>query len=214
MPESVTDRCTKAHEYLFLLSKAPRYHYDAEAIAEDRTSDEDANGFRGGGCYVAGRSTTARWARKTTGNRRRGAAATHPVREQRSAGLDAVRRGEGRNKRSVWTVATKPFPEAHFATYPPELIEPCILAGCPPGGGTVLDPFGGAGTTGMVADRLQRNAVLIELNPGLRRDASAACTATPACSRNKCDNRYGINTDQALHYACKALWLVIAWTLA
>jgi DNA modification methylase len=72
--------------------------------------------------------------------------------------------GGKRNRRSVWSVATQPFKEAHFATYPPELIEPCILAGCPVGG-TVLDPFGGAGTTGLVADRLQRNAVLIELNP-------------------------------------------------
>jgi DNA modification methylase len=69
-----------------------------------------------------------------------------------------------RNKRSVWEVATQPFSEAHFATYPPSLIEPCILAGCPKGG-TVLDPFGGAGTTGLVADRLQRDAILIELNP-------------------------------------------------
>jgi hypothetical protein len=69
-----------------------------------------------------------------------------------------------RNKRSVWEVATQPFSEAHFATYPPALIEPCILAGCPVGG-TVLDPFGGAGTTGLVADRLQRDAILIELNP-------------------------------------------------
>jgi DNA modification methylase len=81
-------------------------------------------------------------------------------------------RGE-RNKRSVWTVATQPYGEAHFATFPPALIEPCILAGCPKGG-TVLDPFGGAGTTGLVADRLQRNAILIELNPaysamGMRR---------------------------------------------
>jgi DNA modification methylase len=69
-----------------------------------------------------------------------------------------------RNKRSVWTVSTQAFPEAHFATFPPALIEPCILAGCPKGG-TVLDPFGGAGTTGLVADRLQRSAILIELNP-------------------------------------------------
>lgn len=69
-----------------------------------------------------------------------------------------------RNKRSVWTIATQPFKDAHFAVFPPALIQPCILAGCPPGG-VVLDPFGGAGTTGLVADRLQRNAVLIELNP-------------------------------------------------
>jgi DNA modification methylase len=70
----------------------------------------------------------------------------------------------GRNKRSVWEVSTQPFSLAHFATFPPALIEPCILAGCPKGG-VVLDPFGGAGTTGLVADRLQRNAILIELNP-------------------------------------------------
>jgi DNA modification methylase len=69
-----------------------------------------------------------------------------------------------RNKRSVWTVSTKPFNEAHFATFPPDLIEPCILAGCPEGG-TVLDPFGGAGTTGLVADRHHRDAILVELNP-------------------------------------------------
>jgi DNA modification methylase len=71
---------------------------------------------------------------------------------------------DGRNKRSVWEVTTQPFSEAHFATFPPALIEPCILAGCPEGG-TVLDPFGGTGTTGLVADRLKRNAILIELNP-------------------------------------------------
>ena len=70
---------------------------------------------------------------------------------------------EKKNKRSVWTVTTKPYAKAHFATYPPDLIEPCILAGCPKDG-FVLDPFGGAGTTGLVADRLDRNCVLIELN--------------------------------------------------
>jgi hypothetical protein len=80
------------------------------------------------------------------------------------SGLDSVGRGMGRNKRSVWTIATQPFKEAHFATFPPALIEPCIKAGCP-AGGVVLDPFGGAGTTGLVADRLGRDAILIELNP-------------------------------------------------
>jgi DNA modification methylase len=75
-----------------------------------------------------------------------------------------VGRGGRRNKRSVWTVATQPFKEAHFATFPPALIEPCVLAGCP-AGGTVLDPFGGAGTTGLVADRLGRSALLIEISP-------------------------------------------------
>ena len=113
MPESVTDRCTKAHEYIFLLSKSARYSFNSLAISEP-----------------AGVSTA-----QVT-----------------------------RNRRSVWTVPSEPFKEAHFATYPPALIEPCILAGCPVDG-TVLDPFGGAGTTGLVADRLQRNALLIELNP-------------------------------------------------
>ena len=105
MPEPVQDRCTKSHEYIFLLSKSKSYYYDHEAI-------------------------------KT----------------------------EGSNKRSVWNVVPKPFREAHFATYPPELIEPCILAGCPVGG-TVLDPFGGSGTTAGVAYRNDRNSILCELNP-------------------------------------------------
>jgi DNA modification methylase len=143
MPESVRDRCTKAHEYLFLLSKGPRYYYDAEAIAEAAAyapgSREDAPSGSFGG--------------------QRAANTTDPQVQQ---SFRAIR--ETRNKRSVWEVATQPFSEAHFATYPPALIEPCIKAGCPEGG-TVLDPFGGAGTTGLVADRLQRDAILIELNP-------------------------------------------------
>ena len=78
--------------------------------------------------------------------------------------LDEIPRGEGRNLRNVWNIATRPFSEAHFATFPPALVEPCIKAGCPEGG-VILDPFGGAGTVGLVADRLGRDAVLIELNP-------------------------------------------------
>jgi len=142
MPESVRDRCTKAHEYLFLLSKGPRYHYDAEAIAETALYAETRNG-RVGAYQVRAQGG--------------GGDGTSPT-------AHADRDLSQRNRRSVWTVATQPFKEAHFATYPPELIEPCILAGCP-AGGTVLDPFGGAGTTGLVADRLQRDAILIELNP-------------------------------------------------
>jgi DNA modification methylase len=136
MPESVRDRCTKAHEYIFLLSKGPKYHYDAEAIAEE-------------GCGAADMA------------RRHGSSET-----VQAKGVGGYRVGgtETRNKRSVWHVTTQPFNGAHFATFPPALIEPCILAGCPKGG-TVLDPFGGAGTTGLVADRLQRDAILIELNP-------------------------------------------------
>jgi len=138
MPESVTDRCTKAHEYIFLLSKSARYHYDADAIAEYALRPEGpgnvslAKGY--GDPYM----------------RTRG-------------GLHLLGERQTRNKRSVWEVATQPYAEAHFATFPPSLIEPCIKAGCP-AGGTVLDPFGGAGTTGLVADRLGRNAILIELS--------------------------------------------------
>ena len=214
MPESVTDRCTKAHEYIFLLSKRARYYYDAEAIREEALRPEGpgkVNPTKGAGL---------------DGFETRG-------------GLHHIGPSNVRNKRSVWEVATAPFSEAHFATFPPALIEPCILAGCPEkacakcgapwvrqiqvpkppadvfshsdrpdavstigtgkerhkvgmGGklqdwrdanppittgrfpscscnagtvpSTVLDPFGGAGTTGLVADRLGRNALLIELN--------------------------------------------------
>ena len=166
MPESVTDRCTKSHEYLFLLAKSERYYFDNEAISEPAT------GWNGstfdGERDLAVRPTTGRLPR--SGNKERkpagqrgvpGASLTDP-----NGGVagSIPWEGETRNKRSVWTVTTQPFKEAHFATFPPALIEPCILAGCPEGG-TVLDPFGGAGTTGLVADRLHRSAILIELNP-------------------------------------------------
>ncbi len=133
MPESVTDRCTKAHEYLFLLSKSPRYFFDAEAIKEPATY---AGQPRGG-----------------SKNRY----------EQNDAGMDCKEYAT-RNKRSVWSVKPASFKGAHFAVFPPKLIEPCILAGCPEGG-TVLDPFAGSGTTAEVALKAGRNAVLCELNP-------------------------------------------------
>ena len=155
MPESVKDRCTKAHEYIFLLSKNKKYYYDNDAIREPHTWEEskprpsgmerNAQKYRskvnygGGGSGFAGHSGSLK---------ADGTSLNHP---------------DGRNKRSVWTVTTKPFKDAHFATFPPDLIEPCILAGCPEDG-TVLDPFGGAGTTGVVANRYGRNAILIELN--------------------------------------------------
>lgn len=150
MPESVTDRCTKAHEYLFLLSKSERYYFDAEAIAEPFADERQGNP----GTY--NRTTQA---------------AKGPNRDRADTGF--LNNGAGwndngekttRNKRDVWEITSAPFPDAHFATFPPALIEPCLRAGCPKGG-TVLDPFGGAGTTGLVADRLGRNAILIELNP-------------------------------------------------
>lgn len=169
MPESVQDRCTKAHEYIFLLSKSARYFYGADAIAETRTQDEDASTFRGG-CYVGGETDNGRMGkRRVSGNKtHKGTADYEDGAEEHRTKAGLLKIAETvyptRNKRSVWTVATSPFSEAHFATFPPALIEPCILAGCPEGG-VVLDPFGGAGTTRLVADRLQRNAILIELNP-------------------------------------------------
>jgi len=171
MPESVRDRCTKAHEYLFLLSKGPRYYFDGDAIAEGLTTDpkeryEERARITGRGSQ--GAAAARGGDRDKTGGfppRRRGVPPRHEgLASSDQSGLDDVERGGRRNKRSVWTVATQPFKEAHFATYPPALIEPCILAGSPKGG-VVLDPFGGAGTTGLVADRIGRDAILIELNP-------------------------------------------------
>jgi DNA modification methylase len=140
MPESVTDRPTKAHEQLFLLSKSSRYFYDADAIREMDSGRPSGNGF------VRDHRLTYQNADGTgRGN------------------VEQWEPGGGRNRRSVWTVATQPYEGAHFATFPPKLIEPCILAGCS-AGGTVLDPFAGAGTTGLVAQRLGRSFVGIELN--------------------------------------------------
>lgn len=142
MPESVRDRCTKAHEYIFLLSKSQKYHYDAEAIA-----DKAINGGR---------------VIDYTGEQKANTA-DESLQRTLPKGRQIVVK-DTRNKRSVWEVASQAFPESHFATFPPALIVPCIKAGCPKGG-TVLDPFGGAGTTGLVADRHGRDAILIELNP-------------------------------------------------
>lgn len=147
MPESVRDRCTKAHEYIFLLSNNERYFYDAEAIAEPAVK---AGQF----LHSYGSGAKDRQDVSATNDRRTRIGLANWNRAQ----------PETRNKRSVWEVTTQGFSEAHFATFPPALIEPCIKAGCP-AGGTVLDPFGGAGTTGLVADRLRRDAILIELNP-------------------------------------------------
>jgi DNA modification methylase len=140
MPESVTDRPTKSHEYLFLLSKSPTYFYDADAIREDSVQPERAGILETS--FSTGDATST--LRCDTGR--------------------SVLRTLHRNRRTVWTVATQPFSGAHFATFPPALIEPCILAGSRRGD-VVLDPFGGAGTTGLVADRLGRDAILCELNP-------------------------------------------------
>ena len=143
MPESVTDRCTKAHEYIFLLSKSPQYYFDNEAIKEPVAN-----------------SSVSRLSQNNLSNQ----LGSNRVPFKTNGTMKAVGNTENRNKRSVWTVTTKPFKGAHFATFPPDLIEPCILAGCPEGG-TVLDPFGGAGTTGLVASSHNRNSILCELNP-------------------------------------------------
>jgi DNA modification methylase len=148
MPESVTDRPTKAHEYIFLLSKSRSYFYDAAAIRETQSD-----------------ATIQRWGD-------RAAVRINPRSSAPDRNDFTVAGGEnsmgchpdGRNKRSVWAIATQPYPDAHFATYPEKLIEPCILAGSALGD-TVLDPFTGSGTTGAVSVRHQRNFIGCELNP-------------------------------------------------
>ncbi|WP_346397429.1 DNA-methyltransferase [Pseudomonas syringae] len=226
MPESTRDRCTKAHEYLFLLSKSRRYHYDSDAIREpaNLTGKGNANGYRGG-AYVNGstfdnveggkRNTSGNtvpnngvgWGHGTDKASRNRPRVTVPTGWDTSTGAgghgafhkdgaerkrrDSFKRDDSkreqaipgqskgthrpdrdesthdtatRNKRSVWTVATHAFKEAHFATFPPDLIRPCILAGAPRGG-VVLDPFGGAGTTSLVSMQEGRRSIICELNP-------------------------------------------------
>ena len=231
MPESVKDRCTKAHEYIFLLSKQPKYYFDNESIKDKSLTQniqsnnqklskyknfEEEKKYRQGIHHKRGenivisrpklpskkqfldfiksrtnanflventnikKTTIEHWFRNDDGF-------SFPKKDDwlkindlvndwseeynsinyaltyEETHFDTVITNESKNKRSVWTVTTKPYKEAHFATYPPDLIEPCILAGCPKGG-TVLDPFGGSGTTALVADRLGRDAIIIELN--------------------------------------------------
>src|SRR6185436_15018210 len=170
MPESVTDRCTKAHEYIFLLSKSPRYFYDADAIREPyalSTLREFEEGYEGKSAkdYAgSGAQDPSDVKRRMTEKAKMRAAGTgyyRPNGENGTRGVAAF--GDGANKRSVWTVTTQPYAGAHFATFPEALIEPCILAGSKPGD-LVLDPFTGSGTTGAVAIRHQRQFVGIELN--------------------------------------------------
>jgi DNA modification methylase len=144
MPESVADRPTRAHEHLFLLTKTPRYYYDAEAIREPDMGNDHARQVLDGQPSL-----------EPSGGIR-------PA--HRGLRTPDGRDGLGRNKRSVWTVATTPYAGAHFATFPPKLIEPCILAGAREGD-TVLDPFAGSGTTGVVALRHGRSFVGVEINP-------------------------------------------------
>jgi len=140
MPESVTDRCTKSHEQIFLMAKSASYYFDAEAMKEPSVTNDPRRPY------------TSKGAKDLDG---------------RSEWKSGQARDKGdfslRNKRSVWTVTTKPFKGAHFATFPTKLIEPCILAGAP-AGGIVLDPFFGSGTTGQVAQALGRQFIGLELN--------------------------------------------------
>jgi DNA modification methylase len=150
MPESVQDRCTKAHEYIFLMSKSQKYHYDADAIKEQMSEDSKARLTRG----VSEVHKNVNGAPGQT---------PHSMNQPRKNG-ENMESPDNRNKRSVWTVTTKPYAGAHFAVFPQELIEPCIIAGAP-AGGIVLDPFMGSGTTAQVAQNLGRQYLGCELNP-------------------------------------------------
>ena len=200
MPESVTDRPTKAHEYIFLLSKSAKYYYDAEAIKEPTNGNARArgNGVNPKAKIPAGWDQGAGAHRKKEG--RYPGAKEQPERS-RSSASERMGRGAGwrvkqnasmssainelvdeRNKRSAWSVHTQPFSEAHFAVYPEKLITPAVLAGCPPGG-IVLDPFDGAGTTRTVAAEYDRDCISFELNPDYIEIS---------------DNRYYVRTRQTL----------------
>lgn len=175
MPSPGRGRTTPAHEMLYCLTKSAQYYFDQDAYREAAAVKDWNDGSRVyGGVNKAG--ANAKHGDRTTG-RRTGRVKVPGGWDKGAGGHGTIHRlgrteaeyveaeiSDSRNKRSVWTIAAAPFAEAHFATFPPALIEPCILAGCPVGG-TVLDPFGGAGTTGLVADRHGRNAILIELNP-------------------------------------------------
>jgi DNA modification methylase len=163
MPESVTDRPTKSHEYLFLLTKSDRYYYDQDAIREPYVGLNEHD--------VTGPGYSAPGQTRQAGNRsdsHKGSSFTHGKTgingQGRVSEAERVDNPLGRNKRSVWTVNTQPFRGSHFAVMPEKLVEPCILAGCPEGG-TVLDPFAGSGTVGVVALGLGRKFVGIDLNP-------------------------------------------------
>jgi DNA modification methylase len=161
MPESVRDRCTKAHEYVFLLTKSERYYYDAEVVKEPLAQSSIGRAERKQ--RLIDRAGVGTIGKQVAG----GVDASHGY-----AGLALARNGKTgydlesgtRNRRSVWTVTTKPYSGAHFAVMPSDLVEPCIKAGCPEGG-TVLDPFAGSGTTLAVAAELGRSGIGCELNP-------------------------------------------------
>jgi len=174
MPESVKDRPTSCHEKIWLITKSKKYYYDAEAIKEPITDttairllqkniDNQEGSSRANGGMKSNGNMKAMGRKKFDKNM--GGSGTSFVDHSGYKKADGTYMiNPTRNKRNVWTVTTKPFKGAHFATYPKDLIEPCIKAGCPENG-TILDPFGGSGTTGIVAALNNRNAILIELNP-------------------------------------------------
>ncbi|MEM9760030.1 MAG: site-specific DNA-methyltransferase [Pseudomonadota bacterium] len=167
MPESSKDRCTKAHEYIFLLTKSPRYYFDHEANQEPVSGTANA---RGSGVNPKAAKVPAGWDTSKGdgghGSVHRGGRSNSAPRSKQNESFSGAVNGlvEKRNRRSVWTVQSEPFSGAHFATFPQALIEPCILAGSRTGD-TVLDPFFGSGTTGQVCNRLGRKYIGIELNP-------------------------------------------------
>ena len=186
MPESVKDRCTKSHEYIFMLSKSERYLWNQDAIAEPVA---DATVQRIQQATLDGQEGSGRVPGKTNGKMK--AVVNESARKALRTDVESRHRSSipggqslcaepkaTRNKRSVWNVPTAPYKEAHFATYPPDLIKPCILAGTKPGD-MVLDPFGGSGTTGQVALELGRKATLIELNPDYAKIIDQRTAITP-----------------------------------
>jgi len=169
MPSSVRDRPTTAHEYIFLLSKRARYYYDQDAIREPHQStyskDVILKAGKAGGQRPPGNNFDKE-------RRHKDGISTPRTRKERAALLNS----KGRNKRSIWTVTTRSFKGAHFAVFPPELIEPCVLAGAPENG-IVLDPFLGSGTTTVVTQKLNRRCIGIELNPEFIEIAKKRITA-------------------------------------
>lgn len=169
MPESVKDRCTKSHEYIFLLSKKPHYYFDNEAIQEPANIQKVKGDIRFGGNKHEDNEDThfniysGNAYKPRTKNMQYDGQTPNTMHARREEGLPD-KQYLVRNKRDVWSVPLKPCKEAHFATFPEELIKPCILAGCRRGG-AVLDPFFGSGTTGRVALTLNRHYIGIELNP-------------------------------------------------
>jgi DNA modification methylase len=164
MPESIADRCTKAHEHLFLLTKSARYYFDSEAIKEPTTGNAHT---RGDGVHKKVKMPDG-WDTGAGGHGsfHRNGREKGQTRPKQNASFSAAVKDvvEVRNKRSVWTIPTAPYSEAHYATFPPDLVRPCILAGSAPGD-LVMDIFGGSGTVGEVALEYGRNVVLIDLNP-------------------------------------------------